>query len=216
MGMTRPGTVVLVAGTATDVGKTWCAARTIEHLRALGLHVAARKPVQSGDGTGPWDSDVLAAASGESVDAVCRPERTYRVAWAPPMAAEALGIPACTVADLAAELSWPAGVDVGFVEGVGGPRSPLAADGDTVTLAHALAPDLVVLVAHAGLGTINDVRLARSVFEPFPTAVLLNRFDTDDELHRRNLAWLVERDHVDVLHTPEALAAFVARRRATA
>jgi hypothetical protein len=29
--------------------------------------------------------------------------------------------------------------------------------------------------------------------------VLLNRFDPSDDLHRRNLAWLVERDGVDAV-----------------
>ncbi len=214
--VTRPGTLVLVTGTATDIGKTWCTARTIEHLRALGLRVAARKPVQSGDGSSPWDAEVLAAATGEPVEAVCPSRRTLPVAWAPPMAADALGVAAFTVAELAAEIAWPEGVDVGFVEGVGGPRSPIADDGDTVALAHALGPDLVVVVADAGLGTVNAVRLSVEPFAPFATVVLLNRFDDGNELHRRNLEWLAHRDRLDVVHSPDALAAFVARRRSTA
>ena len=68
--------------------------------------------------------------------------------------------PPFTVADLAAELRWPDGVELGLVEGVGGPRSPIAADGDTVDLRGHIRPDVVVLVADAGLGTINAVRLS--------------------------------------------------------
>ena len=79
---------------------------------------------------------------------------------APPMAAEALGRPPFTLADLVASCDWPApAVDVGLVETAGGVRSPLAADGDCLALCAELTPDLVVLVADAGLGTINAVRL---------------------------------------------------------
>ena len=72
--------------------------------------------------------------------------------------------------------SGPTRVDVGLVEGVGGPRSPISADGDNVDLAHALAPDLVVLVADAGLGTINAVRLSVGALADFPVLVALNRY----------------------------------------
>ncbi len=210
--MTRPRTVVFVAGTDTDVGKTWCTARLAEQLRANGLTVAARKPVQSGDGEGPWDSEVLATATGEDATAVCLPRRTLRVPWAPPMAADYLGETPATVADLVGELVWPAGIDVGLVEGVGGPRSPIAEDGDTAALARDLAPDLTVLVADAGLGVLNAVRLSVAALAPLPLVVLLNRFDPDDELHRRNLEWLARRDGLTTLPRVDALVALVARR----
>ena len=42
----------------------------------------------------------------------------------------------------------------------GGVRSPQAVDGDATDVLAALGPDVVVLVADAGLGTINAVRLS--------------------------------------------------------
>jgi dethiobiotin synthetase len=51
-------------------------------------------------------------------------------------------------------------VDVGLVETAGGVRSPQADDGDVLDLVAAIAPDHVILVADAGLGTINAVRLS--------------------------------------------------------
>ena len=95
------------------------------------------------------------------------------------MAADELGLAPFTVADLVGELVWPDGVAVGLVEGVGGPRSPIAADGDNVDFARALRPDLVVLVGDAGLGTINAVRLSMPVFDGFPVVVVLNRYGSD-------------------------------------
>jgi dethiobiotin synthetase len=76
------------------------------------------------------------------------------------------------------------------VEGVGGPRSPLAGDGDTVDLAARLEPAEVVLVADAGLGTINAVRLCLPALARWPTTVVLNRFDPGSRLHATNRAWL--------------------------
>jgi dethiobiotin synthetase len=190
----RPRRLVLVVGTGTDVGKTWVSARLLTALRARGSRVAARKPAQSfdaDDDPAGHDAALLAAASGEDVAEVCRAERCYPVAMAPPMAADVLGRPRLTIAALAEELWWPTEpVDVGLVETAGGVRSPQAHDGDAVDLCGALAPDLVVLVADAGLGTINAVRLSADALAGCDLVVVLNRFDTADDLHARNRAWL--------------------------
>jgi len=201
---------VVVSGTATGVGKTWVAAAVARELRAGGLPVAARKPVQSFDkADGPTDAEVLAAASGEAAEAVCPAHRWLARALAPPMAAEALGLAPFTVADLVAETRLPA-AGVVLVEGAGGPRSPLAADGDTVALAEALGADQVVLVAPAELGAINAVRLAAAAFAPRRPLVLLNRFDPGAELHAANLAWLRRVDGFEVLTGAAELTARLA------
>jgi dethiobiotin synthetase len=219
--------VVLVAGTGTEVGKTWVTARLLEAWRAAGLSVAARKPAQSGEpGAGPTDAEVLGAASGEDPTVVCRPARSYPLALAPPMAAEALGLAPPTVAELVAELAWPpGGVDVGVVETAGGVRSPQADDGDVTDMVGAIAPDHVVLVGDAGLGTVNAVRLALAALtdgsppRPPPPRpfVVLNRFDDASDLHRRNLAWLRDRDGACVVAASPAgldvLADRLSRRR---
>jgi dethiobiotin synthetase len=206
----RPRTLVVVAGTATEVGKTWVAARLAAGLRARGWRVGARKPAQSfaGHERGRTDAEQLAAATGEPAEAVCPRARWYEAPLAPPMAAEALGRPAFALADLARELaaSWPRpALDLALIELAGGPRSPLAGDGDGVDFARALAPDLVLLVADAGLGTLNAVRLSAGAFAPLPLLVHLNRYDAGSDLHRRNQAWLSERDGLAVTSDLEAL-----------
>ncbi len=169
-------TLLVVSGTATGVGKTWAAAELLRALRAAGVPVAARKPVQSfTPGEGPTDAELLAAASGEDPHRVCLAHR-----WLP--------------------------------EGVGGPRSPLADDGDTVDLAAALDADAVLLVAEAGLGAINAVRLAAAAFaRAAPVSVLLNRYHPAERLHPANLAWLRDRCGLDVLVEVAGLAARLAR-----
>jgi dethiobiotin synthetase len=217
--------VVAVVGTGTDIGKTWVAARLLAQLRAAGFHVAARKPAQSFD---PFDDPagrdaaILGIATSEPPELVCPPHRWYETPMAPPMAAEVLGRPAFSIDDLMGELVWPReAVDVGLVETAGGVRSPLAADGDCLDYCAALNPDVIVLVADAGLGTINAVRLTLDAFDtlgalgsPTNTAVVLNRFDPGADLHRRNLEWLRDRDGRQVLTMPgdEAALVDIARR----
>ena len=198
----RPERLVLVTGTGTEVGKTWVACQLARALRARGLLVAARKPAQSydrHDDEADTDAGLLAHATGDHPAIVCPRHRWYPVPMAPPMAAEALGRPPFTIADLAAELVWAPGVGVGLVEAAGGVRSPLAADGDSVALAHALRPERVLLVADAGLGTINAVRLSAKALAPWLVTVVLNRYDPDDDLHARNHEWLALRDGLDVV-----------------
>ncbi len=208
MQATRPERLVLVVGTGTEVGKTWVACRVARALRRRGLIVVARKPAQSydaGDDLSDTDAALLAHATGDHPSAVCPQHRWYPVAMAPPMAAEALGRRPFAIADLVDELAWPAVVGVGLVEAAGGVRSPLAADGDAVAFAAAVRPDRVVLVADAGLGTINAVRLACGVLDGWPVTVVLNRYDALDDVHRRNRAWLVDRDQLDVVISAEQI-----------
>lgn len=202
--------VLFVTGTGTEVGKTWFASRLISAWRATGVEVVARKPAQSFEpGTGPTDADLLGAASGEDPRTVCPAHRWYEVPMAPPMAASVLGRPAITIAELVAECApGPAG-SITLVEGAGGPRSPIADDGDSVDLARAFGAERVLLVADAGLGTINAVRLCLEALRGFPVLVALNRFDPADDLHARNRAWLLE--HSIALATDPAEAADLLR-----
>jgi len=213
----RPERLVLVCGTGTEVGKTWVCGKLLVELRSRGCSVSARKPAQSFDidseGArlgGATDAERLGAASGEHPGSVCHSFRSYHRAMAPPMAAEALGLPPFTVADLVEEMVWPPdGVEVGVVEMAGGVRSPQAADGDSTDLVAALAPEVVVLVADAGLGTINGVRLSMealttvtATMDGVRTVVVLDRFDGHHDIHRRNRQWLAGRHGYEVVTLP--------------
>ncbi|MFO1537262.1 MAG: ATP-dependent dethiobiotin synthetase BioD [Actinomycetota bacterium] len=204
----RPDRLVVVTGTGTEVGKTWWSAALLRGLRARGVTVAARKPVQSYAPTDPFaalDASVLAAASGEQPEAVCPTHRWLAEAMAPPIAAARLGLAPFRVADLVDEIDWPAGVGVGLVEGAGGLRSPLADDGDTRTLVQALRPDAVLVVADAALGVIHSVRLVMGALANRTVTVALNRFDPTDPVHVESCDWLDARDGIDVVTDPATL-----------
>lgn len=201
-GGTRPDLLVAVLGTATEVGKTWVSCKVSAALRSEGVAVAARKPAQSfEEGDAVTDADLLAAATGEDPEKVCPPQRWYPIPMAPPMASVALGRGTVAAVDLLAELAWDPGTAVGLVETAGGVASPIAEDADCAELVATLRPDLVLLVADAGLGTINGVRSSLAVLRAQGlerVVVHLNRFDPGSDLHRRNLDWLVSHDGLDV------------------
>lgn len=204
MSTPRPRRLVVVTGTGTEVGKTWVSCALLGAARRRGMTVAARKPAQSfdpGQAADGTDAALLGAASGEAAERVCPDSRSFPVAMAPPMAAEVLGRPVPTIAELARSVSasWPPACDLGLVEGAGGLASPLGDDGDTAGLARALGPDRVVLVADAGLGVIHSCRLAAAALAGLPVVVFLNRFEAASDLHRRNARWLAERDGHDVV-----------------
>ncbi len=214
----RPNALVVIAGTGTDIGKTWVAAALISELRSRGVSCAARKPAQSYDPRDrTTDSAQLSAATGEDPAVVCPPGRSYEVAMAPPMSADSLGRPRIALADLIRDTLGSWGADpakVGVVELAGGVRSPLAHDGDGVDMIAALAPDLLVVVADAGLGTINAVMAtldSLGTSAPATTTVLhLNRYDDSIELHRRNLDWLSSHAGASLTTDPVELATHVA------
>ena len=212
----RPRLVAVVTGTATDIGKTWLTVETVNGLRRQHLSVAARKPAQSFEPTTETtDAHLLGRAAGEAPTKVCPQHRWYPVAMAPPMAAARLGISPPLIRELIDEINegWPSpAADVGLVEGAGGVASPLAIDGDSSDLARGVGADLVVLVADAGLGTINAVRLAARALEPLPLVVYLNRFDPRQELHSRNRAWLTEVEGLQLCCDAEALSARILER----
>lgn len=207
----RPTRLIGVIGTNTEVGKTWVATQLLATLKLRGTRVAARKPVQSyGPDDINTDAALLAGASGEDVADICPAHRCYPLAMAPPMAAQVLGRGPLRMREIVAEIHWPTGIDIGFVETVGGARSPLACDGDSMDLLRRLKVDELLLVADAELGTINSVRLTMAMVGTTPTLVYLNRFDPNNQLHELNRRWLIEQDGLAVITDVRSLAVAIA------
>jgi dethiobiotin synthetase len=153
---------VVVTGTDTGVGKTVVTAAIAVAAQAAGLSVAVVKPGQTGTGTGePSDVDTvrwLAAPTN------ARTLASYPEALAPLPAArlaQATPLDLYTVAD--AVKADAKGHDLVLVEGAGGLLVPmgLRPSGDPWTIAD-LAVSLgapAVVVARAGLGTLNHIAL---------------------------------------------------------
>ena len=149
--------VLVVTGTDTGVGKTVATAALACHARLAGIDVAVCKPVQSGSADGDDDLADIARLSGvtELHGLAKLPEPL-----APAAAAERAGMRLPTRAELNAMVS---SVDrpgrLTLVEGAGG---LLVEIGDDETTLRDVAVDFdapVLIVARAGLGTLNHVAL---------------------------------------------------------
>jgi dethiobiotin synthetase len=150
---------LFVTATDTGVGKTEVACALVANARAAGLDVGVMKPAQSGVEAGvPSDAERLVAAAGLHDP----PELVCPYAFAPPLApavaARLAGVAISLERILGAARSLSARHAALLVEGAGGLFTPLTPDGTYADLAVALELP-VLLVARAGLGTVNHVAL---------------------------------------------------------
>ena len=180
---------VVVTGTDTGVGKTIVTAAIAVAATLAGLRVAVVKPAQTGIITGE-ESDAATIVRLAN-PATVRTFAAYPDPLAPLAAARVSGEPALTV--MAAHLGVrDAGRhrDLTLVEGAGGLLVQLGEGGWTIAdLASSLGATAVV-VARAGLGTLNHVALTLEALERrhIPAVVVIGSWPTNPELvHRTNL-----------------------------
>jgi dethiobiotin synthetase len=143
---------VIVSGTDTGVGKTIVTAALAARAHSS---VAVVKPAQTGVGPGePGDIDVVAALSDADVHELAR----YPDPLAPATAARRAGLPPITpreVANFVHQLDH----DLVLIEGAGGLLVRFDDDGGTLADVARLLDAPVVVVARAGLGTLNHTAL---------------------------------------------------------
>ncbi|MGW1892651.1 dethiobiotin synthase [Streptomyces sp. NPDC002004] len=151
-------TVLVVTGTGTEVGKTVTTAAVAAAACAAGRSVAVLKPAQTGVGPGePGDVDeVIRLAGGVTVAELAR----FPEPLAPETAAARAGLPPVgprEIAEAAEKLA--ADHDLVLIEGAGGLLVRFDAAGSTLAdVARELGAP-VLLVASAGLGTLNTTAL---------------------------------------------------------
>ncbi len=202
---------IFITGTGTDIGKTWFSGLLVRHLRQQGINAGYYK---------------AALSSAEEIDGklvpgdaafVCRmgtpplpPERlvsyVYRTAVSPALAAEREGNPvelSVVEKDYHHLLTT---FDFLVVEGSGGIACPIRRGETTIMLTDIIRLlDLpLLLVADAGLGTINDVLLTLEYARQRnlkTRGIILNRFDENDFLHRDNKTSLERMTGLPVLAT---------------
>ena len=194
-----------VTGTDTGVGKTVVAAAMVAWLRREGLTVRAHKPLVTGldeppDPIWPRDHELLAEMAGSAPDEVM--VAGYGPPVSPHLAAELTGSAPPPFSVLTAAVSAAAAPGtVTVVEGVGGLLVPLGPDGDVRALARELGLPLVI-VARAGLGTINHtlltVEAARAAGLQVAGAVLTPWPVRPGALERSNLQTIARLGAVEV------------------
>ncbi|MDN5749702.1 MAG: dethiobiotin synthase [Pseudonocardia sp.] len=152
------GRVLVVTGTGTGVGKTVVAAAVAALAVAAGERVAVLKPAQTGVSPDePGDlADVGRLVPGVTVSELAR----YPEPLAPATAARRAGLPPVTPADAAAAARGRAASHARvLVEGAGGVLVRFDDDDGTLADMAAALDAPVLVVAAAGLGTLNHTAL---------------------------------------------------------
>lgn len=201
--------VLFVIGTGTEVGKTYVSGLILRALTSAGLQAGYFKAAMSGnlrDEAGhliPGDARQVQrmAHLKQSEKDMC--PYVYEAAVSPHLAGRMEGRAVDEGTVMAALAAVRAEYDYVLIEGSGGIFCPLRVDGadryDLPDFIRAVGAPLL-LVADAGLGTINQVVLTQAylVSQGFQLAgLVLNRFDDADLLHQNNLA-----ECISLIHPP--------------
>lgn len=144
---------IVVAGTGTGVGKTHFCVAMVRALAKDNVEVAGLKPVESGVGGGPADSELLRAASTFHVKLA--PPYAFPFSVSPHIAAQASHNPI----ELARICAWieSCAAPWTIIETAGGLFSPLGPGLTNVDMVSALQPDRLILVSLDRLGVLHDL-----------------------------------------------------------
>ena len=161
---------LFVTGTGTDVGKTYVTALMVKKLHGAGLRAAYYKAAMSGnvcrpDGTLiPGDALCVQQVSGigQSLESMC--PYVYEHAYSPHLASRLEGNPIRMDVVKAGFAALESEYDYITVEGSGGILCPICFDEAKIQLEDVIREldAACVIVADAGLGTINSVGLTAS------------------------------------------------------
>ncbi|WP_030686201.1 dethiobiotin synthase [Streptomyces globisporus] len=150
--------IIVISGTGTEIGKTVVTAAVAAVATAAGRSVAVLKPAQTGIGPDErGDADEVVRLSGAAASAELG---RFPEPLAPGTAARRAGLAPVgprEVAEAARKLAEDH--DLVLVEGAGGLLVRFDEEGGTLADAAALLGAPVLVVAPAGLGTLNSVTL---------------------------------------------------------
>lgn len=175
---------IFVTATGTNVGKTYTTLKIMELLAKKGIKAVPFKPIETGVLSIPQDAFALLQKYRElykdeslSLDDVC-PYR-FKLPSAPYVAKEGDGVDIDLIAERLDGLKKRA--DVALIEGAGGLLVPIEKDFFMLDLAKRFA-DFTLLVAHTGLGCINDALLSKKALDDAGMAyrIVFNRRAGDD------------------------------------
>ena len=190
---------IFITGTGTDVGKTFVAGLILKNLISSGVNAAYFKTAMSGNSRDenknliPGDALYVKNISGssQSLESMC--PYVYERAYSPHLAAQIEGNPVDL--DLAVkkfhELKQK--YDCVIVEGSGGILCPIRFDNDEKIWLKDIIKALslsCILVADAGLGTINAVGLTVEYMKANKISldgIIFNKFQEKNILHEDNL-----------------------------
>lgn len=201
---------IFITATGTDVGKTYVSALLVRQLRERGLNCEYFKPVLSGaiihvNEILAEDAEIVCNTAGLSGDPLGRVSYAFEPAVSPHLAAAMEGR-TISLEKIVEDYNRIAeNSDFTVVEGAGGITTPLDLD---IKLFMYDIPEVLglstIIVADAGLGSINNVFLTTDFLKRSPIkikGVILNNFDKDDFMHIDNLRVIEQICDVKVIGT---------------
>ncbi len=208
---------VFIIATGTDVGKTYVSGLLVKKMRELGFCCGYYKPVLSGleEVNGkftPGDVDFVLKTANISADPYDFVSFAFKPAFSPHLAARYEN----TSVDLdkikSDFIRIKNDYDYLVVEGAGGIACPFKLENQDLIL----LPDVVkllgmdvLLVAPAGLGTINSTVLTVHFAQNFGLKVrgiVLNNFDEKNVIHRDNINAINKLTGVNIVATVKKFA----------
>lgn len=193
----RPAKTLFITGTGTDVGKTYVTGLILKKLHQSGVSAAYYKAAMSGndrraDGTLiPGDALTVKEVSGISqpLEEMC--PYVYENAVSPHLASKMEGTPVVMEQVKKGYEAVCEQYEYVTVEGSGGILCPLSMDGDEIWLEDVIQAcgTGCVMVADAGLGTINSVGLTAFYMKQkgIPLkGIIFNRYEPGNVLHEDN------------------------------
>lgn len=185
---------VFITGTGTDIGKTYIAGLIMKRLIGSGVNAAYFKAAMSGnirDEHGaliPGDALHVKKVSAIKQDIASMCPYIYEAAYSPHLAAKLEGNPIELDVVVNSFRKLAAKYECVIMEGSGGIMCPLSDELWLADVVKACGLECI-LVADAGLGTINAVGLTASYMRHEGLelkGVILNRFQNGNILHEDN------------------------------
>lgn len=208
--MERNAKKLFIVGTGTDVGKTYVTGLILKKLNEASLNPAYFKAAMSGndkDADGsliPGDAKFVRDTSGikQSLSSMC--PYIYEVAVSPHLASQIEGNPVDLEVVAKGFYDLASDYDYITVEGSGGIICPIRHDDRKIMLEDIIKElDLsCLLIADAGLGTINSVVLTVEYLRSRNISVkgiIFNNYKEGDVMHENNLLMCEEMTGLKVL-----------------
>ncbi|MEG0856306.1 MAG: dethiobiotin synthase [Terrisporobacter sp.] len=204
---------IFITGTGTDVGKTYVSALIVKLLRSQNINAGYFKAALSGaekidNNLIPGDAKLVCHMGGLS----CPPESLvpyiYEVPVSPHLASKIENNPIemCVIEEAFNNISE--NYDFIVAEGSGGIICPLRYDEKVIMLTDVMKMMKfpVIIVANAGLGTINSTILTveYAKFQGFEIkGIVLNEYDMEDIMHNDNKMMIESLTNIPVIAVAE-------------
>ncbi len=203
---------IFVTATGTDVGKTYVTGLLIKQLRNMGMNVGYYKAALSGaeitsEGLIPGDAAFVNRVANLGENPMDLVSYIYENQVSPHLAAQIEGNPLemSVVKEHFNELGKR--YDYMVVEGSGGIVCPIRYDDEKKIFLEDIIQELAldtILVADAGLGTINSVLLTAEYMKQkgiLIRGIVLNHYDSECIMHQDNKKMIQAMTQIPILAT---------------